>query len=89
QTLCQVTIPMPSEIHPPRAGETPEGFWVIIVGQEVGVFYLWSDVAERTHFVSGNIQKRYLSFQEALSAYTVKYDEGRVRAVPLPGGTFW
>jgi hypothetical protein len=41
QTLCQVTIPTPSEIHPPRAGETPEGFWVIIVGQEVGVFYRW------------------------------------------------
>jgi hypothetical protein len=41
QTLCQVTVPMPSDIHPPQAGETPEGFWVITVGQEVGVFYRW------------------------------------------------
>ncbi|KAG1834284.1 hypothetical protein DFJ58DRAFT_735855 [Suillus subalutaceus] len=78
QTPCQVTVPIHSEIHPPRASETPEGFWVIIVGQEVGVFYCCD-----------NAQKRYPSFQEALSAYTVKYDEGRVRAVPLPGGAFW
>ncbi|KAG1864921.1 hypothetical protein DFJ58DRAFT_655490 [Suillus subalutaceus] len=83
---CQVTaVPKPSEICPPRAGETPEGFWAITIGQEVGV----ADVAERTNFVSGNVQKRYPSFQQALTAYTVKYDKGRVRAVPLPGGPFW
>ncbi|KAG2060966.1 hypothetical protein BDR06DRAFT_861117, partial [Suillus hirtellus] len=60
----------------------PEGFWVITVGQEVGIFYCWSviDVAEHTNFVSGNIQKGYPSFQEALEAYTVQYNEGRVRA---------
>ncbi|KAG2034070.1 hypothetical protein BDR03DRAFT_1013806 [Suillus americanus] len=76
---CQITaVPKPSEVDPPWAGETPEGFWAITVGQEVGVFY---------H--CGNVQKRYLSFQQALIAYMVKYDEGRVRAVPLPGGPFW
>lgn len=26
QIPCQVTVPIPSEIHPPRASETPEGF---------------------------------------------------------------
>ncbi|KAG1752354.1 uncharacterized protein EDB91DRAFT_1044813 [Suillus paluster] len=91
QTLCQVTaaVPMPCDIHPPRANQTPEGFWVITVGQEVGVFYRWADVAERTNFVSGNVQKRYTSFQQALAAYTAGCDEGRVRAVPLAGGPFW
>ncbi|KAG2034624.1 hypothetical protein BDR03DRAFT_828524, partial [Suillus americanus] len=58
----------------------PEGFWVITVGQEVGVFYHWADVAEPTNFVSKSVQKRYASFQEALDVYTVKYNEGRVRA---------
>ncbi|KAG0699332.1 hypothetical protein DFH29DRAFT_766188, partial [Suillus ampliporus] len=58
----------------------PEGYWVITVGQEVGVFYHWADVAERTNFISGNVQKSYPSFQQALEVYTVKYNEGRVRA---------
>ncbi|KAG1871654.1 hypothetical protein F4604DRAFT_1681459 [Suillus subluteus] len=75
----QVTaVPKPSEVYPPQAGETPEGFWAITVGQEVGVFYC-----------CGNVQKQYPSFQQALTAYTVQYDEGRVRAVPLPDGPFW
>ncbi|KAG1789325.1 hypothetical protein EV424DRAFT_1355794 [Suillus variegatus] len=81
--------PTPDEIRPPQAGLKPEGFWVIIVGQEVGVFYCWADVAERTNFVSGSIQKRYPSFQQALHAYTVKYNERSVHAVPIPGGPFW
>ncbi|KAG0691984.1 hypothetical protein DFH29DRAFT_818484 [Suillus ampliporus] len=82
-------VPKPSEILPPRVGLTPEGFWVITVGQEVGIFYHWADVAERTNFVSGNVQKWYPSFQKAHEVYTVKYNEGRVRAVPTPGGPFW
>ncbi|KAG1893160.1 uncharacterized protein F5891DRAFT_912917, partial [Suillus fuscotomentosus] len=82
-------VPDPSEILPPHGGLTPEGFWVITVGQEVGIFYHWVDVAERTNFVSGNVQKRYPSFQKAHEVYTVKHNEGRVRAVPFPGGPFW
>ncbi|KAG2111365.1 hypothetical protein DEU56DRAFT_920062 [Suillus clintonianus] len=56
QTPRQVTasIPIPSAIRPPRADQTPEGFWVITVGQEVGVFYRWADVAERTNFISAS-----------------------------------
>ncbi|KAG1777850.1 hypothetical protein EV702DRAFT_968702, partial [Suillus placidus] len=71
-------VPAPIEIQAPRAGMDPEGFWVVTVGQEVGIFY-----------VCGNIQKSYPSFQKALEAYTTMYNEGRVRAVPIPGGPFW
>ncbi|KAG2109132.1 hypothetical protein DEU56DRAFT_762485 [Suillus clintonianus] len=69
QTPRQVTasIPIPSAIRPPRADQTPEGFWVITVGQEVGCVLPL----------------------RALAAYTARYDEGRVRAVPLAGGPFW
>ncbi|KAG1831133.1 hypothetical protein EV424DRAFT_1374000 [Suillus variegatus] len=67
----------------------PEGFWVVTVGQEVGIFYVWADVTVRTNYISGNIQKSYPSFQKALEAYTTMYNEGRVRAVPIPGGPFW
>ncbi|KAG2136788.1 hypothetical protein BD769DRAFT_1664317 [Suillus cothurnatus] len=79
----------PSEIHPLQADETPEGFWVITVGQEVSVFYCWANIAEQTNFISGNVQKGYPSFQQALAAYMVKFGKGRVQAVPLPGGPFW
>ncbi|KAG2157712.1 uncharacterized protein EDB93DRAFT_1062621, partial [Suillus bovinus] len=72
--------PTPDEICPPQAGIKPKGFWAIIVGQEVGVFYCWS---------VGGIQKWYPSFQQALQAYTVKYNESSVHAVPIPGGPFW
>ncbi|KAG1760783.1 hypothetical protein EDD22DRAFT_954690 [Suillus occidentalis] len=68
-----VVIPTPNEIN----------------HHEVGVFFHWADVAERTNYVSGNVQKSYSSFQDALDVYTVKYNEGRVRAVPIPGGPFW
>ncbi|KAG2040312.1 hypothetical protein BDR03DRAFT_844516, partial [Suillus americanus] len=62
------------------AGLTPEGFWVVTVGQEVGIFYSWADVAQRTNFVSGNIQKSYPSFQKAHEAYAAQYNAGRVQA---------
>ncbi|KAG2353337.1 hypothetical protein BDR07DRAFT_1309837, partial [Suillus spraguei] len=88
-SLPATQVPKPGDIIPPHAGLEAEGFWVITVGQEVGIFYHWADVAERTHFVSGNIQKWYPSFQKALEVYTVQYNEGRVRAVPIPGGPFW
>ncbi|KAG1819865.1 uncharacterized protein BJ212DRAFT_1205016, partial [Suillus subaureus] len=55
-------------------GLKPEGFWAITVGQEVGIFYHWADVAECTNYVSGNVQKSYPSFWEALEVYTVKYN---------------
>ncbi|KAG1796543.1 uncharacterized protein BJ212DRAFT_1225489, partial [Suillus subaureus] len=63
-----------------HTGLKPEGFWVIMVSQEVSIFYHWADVAECTHFVSGNVQKWYPSFQEALEVYTVQYHAGKVRA---------
>lgn len=51
----------------------------------------WSraDVALRTNYVSGSVQKRYPSFTKALQVYTVKYHEGALQVVPLPGGPFF
>ncbi|KAG2139651.1 hypothetical protein DEU56DRAFT_755426 [Suillus clintonianus] len=37
------------EIQAPHAGIDPEGFCVVTVGQEVGIFYIWADVAVRTN----------------------------------------
>ena len=48
-----------------------------------------ADVALRTNYVSGSVQKRYPSFAKALQVYTVKYHEGALQAVPFPGGPFF
>ncbi|KAH7904943.1 hypothetical protein BJ138DRAFT_1018415, partial [Hygrophoropsis aurantiaca] len=82
-------VPHPDSIQLPNAGVRPTGFWAVIVGQEVGIFYHWSDVARRTHNVSGNIQQKYPSFQEALQHYSECYYRNEVLAVPVPNGPFW
>lgn len=62
---------------------------MITVGQEVGIFYTWPDVAVRTNGISGNTHKQCKSFSEAMKLYTRMYNKGCVRAVPVPGGPFW
>ena len=34
-------VPPPHKIKLPSPGDHPEGFWVVIVGQEVGIFFHW------------------------------------------------
>ena len=48
-----------------------------------------ADVALRTNYVSGSVQKCYPSFAKALQVYTMKYNKGVLQAVPLPGGPFF
>ncbi|KAF9242898.1 hypothetical protein BU15DRAFT_60188 [Melanogaster broomeanus] len=81
-------VPHPSAILPPSRHATVQGYWVVTVSQEVSIFYSWSDVAERTDFISGNRQHKVSSFEDALAVYRRKYNEGSVRAVPTPGGPF-
>ncbi|KAH7922361.1 hypothetical protein BV22DRAFT_1131520 [Leucogyrophana mollusca] len=82
-------IPRPDEIALPAPGLAPEGYWVITVGQEVGIFYHWVDVAERTNRISGSVQKKYHSFENALRIYTNKWRIGKLEPVPIYAGPFW
>ncbi|KAI6006014.1 hypothetical protein EDD15DRAFT_2154387, partial [Pisolithus albus] len=81
--------PNPSEIKPPSGDEPAEGFYVVTVGQEVGIFFSWLDASERVTNVPGAQHKRYRTFKDALRAYTGKYNEGAVRVTPLAGSRFW
>ncbi|KAG2140391.1 hypothetical protein BD769DRAFT_1662951 [Suillus cothurnatus] len=56
---------------------------------EVGIFYHWVDVAERTQGISGAIQVRKETWADALHLYMRKYNEGAVEAWPTVGGCFW
>ncbi|KAI6019242.1 hypothetical protein BKA83DRAFT_4127189 [Pisolithus microcarpus] len=82
-------IPHPSRILLPKSNTTVQGYYVIMVGQEVGIFYNWADVAARMNNISGNTHKQCKSFSEVLKVYTRMYNKGCVRAVPIPGGPFW
>ncbi|KAG2151479.1 hypothetical protein DEU56DRAFT_908326 [Suillus clintonianus] len=82
-------VPHPSELHAPHPGEHPDTYWVITVGQEVGIFFHWLDVGERTQGISGAIQVRQETWVDALRLYTRKYNEGAVEARPRVGGRFW
>jgi hypothetical protein len=46
-------------------------------------------VSDCTNGISGAIQKRYNSFQEAIMVYTCNFNHGRIRAAPVPSGPFW
>ncbi|KAI6011556.1 hypothetical protein BKA83DRAFT_4131665 [Pisolithus microcarpus] len=82
-------IPHPSHISLPKSNTAVQGYYVIMVGQEVGIFYNWVDVTACTNNISGNTHKQCKSFSEALKVYTQMYNKGCVRAVPIPGGLFW
>ncbi|KIK40551.1 hypothetical protein CY34DRAFT_87179 [Suillus luteus UH-Slu-Lm8-n1] len=82
-------IPHPSELLAPHPDEKPDAYWIITIGQEVGIFYHWVDVAKRTLGISGAIQVRKDTWADALGLYTRKYNEGAVQARPTVGGRFW
>ncbi|TDL14395.1 hypothetical protein BD410DRAFT_809766 [Rickenella mellea] len=61
-----------------------ERFYAVYVGREVGIFTEWSDVAAVTVGVSGNSQRRFGSYAEALQSFFNANQQGRVRVVHLP-----
>ncbi|KAI6045472.1 hypothetical protein EDC04DRAFT_2921956 [Pisolithus marmoratus] len=58
--------PNPLEIKPPTSDEVAEGFYVITVGQEVGIFFSWLDASEHVTNVPGAQHKCYHTFKDAL-----------------------
>ncbi|TDL14068.1 hypothetical protein BD410DRAFT_846377 [Rickenella mellea] len=61
-----------------------ERFYAVYVGREVGIFTEWSDVAAVTVGVSGNSQRRFGSYAEALESFWNADQQGRVRVVQPP-----
>ncbi|KAI5992240.1 hypothetical protein EDD15DRAFT_2168485 [Pisolithus albus] len=64
-------------------------FYVVIVGQETGIFYSWRDAAARVLGVSKNIHFKCATFQEALRCYKNAYDCNEVQCMPNPGTQFY
>ncbi|KAI5983047.1 hypothetical protein EDD15DRAFT_2152027, partial [Pisolithus albus] len=77
----------PDNIKPPTIPVNE--FYVVIVGQETGIFYSWRDAAARVLGVSKNIHFKCATFQEALRRYKNAYDCNEVQCVPNPGTQFY
>ncbi|KAI6018972.1 hypothetical protein BKA83DRAFT_4057647 [Pisolithus microcarpus] len=78
-------------IHPDdiKIPTTPiNEFYVVIVGQEPGIFYNWNDAAARVLGVSKNIHFKCTTFQDALQRYKSAYYSNEVKCVPNPGTRF-
>ncbi|TDL13705.1 hypothetical protein BD410DRAFT_810323, partial [Rickenella mellea] len=69
-------------VHYAIARNLGERWYVVYVGNRVGVFNDWGDVADATSGVSGNSQRRFGSQLEAIQAFQNAYDRGHVRLVP-------
>ncbi|KAI6041992.1 hypothetical protein EDC04DRAFT_3109288 [Pisolithus marmoratus] len=67
----------------------PEGFYLVIIGQEVGIFYTWKDAALQVLDISGVVHYKCKTFQQALADYTATHRKGELCAIPTPGGPFW
>ncbi|KAI6015898.1 hypothetical protein BKA83DRAFT_4546725 [Pisolithus microcarpus] len=63
-------------------------FYVVIIGQEPGIFYNWNDAAARVLGVSKNIHFKCTTFQDALQRYKSAYYSNEVKCVPNPGMRF-
>ncbi|KAI6135981.1 hypothetical protein F5141DRAFT_980450, partial [Pisolithus sp. B1] len=58
----------------------PEGFYLVIVGQEVSIFYTWKDAALQVLEISGAVYYKCKTFQQALANYTAAYNNGELCA---------
>ncbi|PBK66650.1 hypothetical protein ARMSODRAFT_977228 [Armillaria solidipes] len=82
-------IPSPAEILPPAYRDPPpKTYYVVTVGQDVGVFDDWLLVAELIHHVTGQCYKGYKTWDEALVCYAKKHKVGAVVHRPHPGSRF-
>ncbi|KAG1738867.1 uncharacterized protein EDB91DRAFT_1249035 [Suillus paluster] len=86
-TTQQATVasctPHPDELYLP-AGTQVQGYYVVTVGQEVGIFF-----AVRIDGISGASHTRYDHWADMLELYMSHYNTGLLHAVPTVGGSFW
>ncbi|KIJ58761.1 hypothetical protein HYDPIDRAFT_33827 [Hydnomerulius pinastri MD-312] len=85
---CPHRYPHPNTFRNPKV-KGAHRYYVVIVGQEVGIFWDWNDVALRVHKVSCACYKKCTTFQEAFQRYRVAYERGELQVKPIPGTQFW
>ncbi|TDL14828.1 hypothetical protein BD410DRAFT_845705 [Rickenella mellea] len=74
--------PYPFPLHYATPRHLGERWYVVYVGNRVGVFNEWSDVAAATSGVSGNSQRRFGTQAEAVASFDNALSRRSVRVVP-------
>ncbi|KAG1885330.1 uncharacterized protein F5891DRAFT_1201894 [Suillus fuscotomentosus] len=62
-------IPHPDELHPP-SGVKIHGYYVVTIGQEVGIFFNWLDAKARVDGIKGAAHMHCEHWPDALALYT-------------------
>ncbi|TDL14294.1 hypothetical protein BD410DRAFT_809848 [Rickenella mellea] len=72
----------PFPVYYATARNLGERWYAVYVGNRVGVFNDWADVADATSGVLGNSQRRFGSQLEAIQSFRAAHARGHVRYVP-------
>ncbi|KAG6824970.1 hypothetical protein H0H92_005270 [Tricholoma furcatifolium] len=70
--------PQPEHLCPPGPNDNVTAFYVVTIGQEVGVFWSWSTVKSVTNRVPGNAHCRVTSWDEGVRKYMDAYQRNEV-----------
>ncbi|KAK0484268.1 hypothetical protein EDD18DRAFT_1111893 [Armillaria luteobubalina] len=82
-------IPSPEDLpRPPTVWPPHNNFYVITCGQEVGIFFTWTETAERVISVPGNVYEWKNNYYDAVDIYHQAYNKEQVHVTLLAGSRF-
>ncbi|KAK0214470.1 hypothetical protein IW262DRAFT_1466212 [Armillaria fumosa] len=82
-------IPRPKDLpRPPAIWPLHNNFYVITSGQEVRIFFTWTETAERVISVPGNVYEWKNSYYDAVDIYCQAYNKEQVHITPLTSSCF-
>ncbi|SJL06989.1 uncharacterized protein ARMOST_10331 [Armillaria ostoyae] len=82
-------IPRPEDLpRPPAVWPPHNNFYVITSGQEVGIFFTWTETAERVIGVPENVYEWKNNYYDAVDIYRQAYNKEQVHVTPLAGSRF-
>ncbi|KAG6905793.1 hypothetical protein DXG01_000683 [Tephrocybe rancida] len=80
--------PPPGTLEPPGPRTIIQGFYVVSVGQKVGIVFNWNIANSLITGIRGSSAVSYPTWKEALNVYTTLYDQHLLQAHILIGGPF-
>ncbi|KAK0456979.1 hypothetical protein EV421DRAFT_1896193 [Armillaria borealis] len=89
RTMRVYTIPRPEDLPlPPQVWPPHTDYYVIMSGQEVGLFFDWDDTAERVLGVPYLKYKHKNNYYHAITIYEKAYDKSQIHVTPIAGSQF-
>ncbi|KAG6809652.1 hypothetical protein H0H92_015319 [Tricholoma furcatifolium] len=80
--------PHPSTLNPPPSGTAVEAYYLVSIGQRVGIFFDWDTVLSLTDGVPGSSVQPYGTWDAAFSRYRVYHVNNFLDCRILVGGAY-